>query len=118
LKAKGIGIINASPLSMGLLTERGAPQWHPASPQMREVCANAAEWCKKKGVDISQLALQYALANPDVHTTLSGTASPENLKKNVTWLEQPIDQQLLAEVLEILRPIHNVTWPSGRAENN
>ena len=31
LKAKGVGIINASPTGMGLLTLRGAPAWHPAS---------------------------------------------------------------------------------------
>jgi aryl-alcohol dehydrogenase-like predicted oxidoreductase len=62
--------------------------------------------------------VQYALSNPDIHTTLVGTASPDNLKKNVAWIEQPIDQELLAEVLKILKPIHNQTWPSGRPENN
>src|SRR5690606_37462128 len=29
-----VGVINASPFSMGLLTERGAPEWHPASEQL------------------------------------------------------------------------------------
>ena len=29
-ESKGVGIINASPLSMGLLSSRGAPAWHPA----------------------------------------------------------------------------------------
>ena len=118
LKQKGVGIINASPLSMGLLTQRGAPGWHPATAEIRASCAKAADWCKEKGVDIAQLAMQFALANPDLHTTLSGTANPDNLKKNVMWIEQPVDQQLLSEVLEILKPIHNQTWPSGRPENN
>ncbi|CAN1760673.1 L-galactose dehydrogenase [Linum perenne] len=35
LKSKGVGIINASPLSMGLLTETGPPEWHPASPELK-----------------------------------------------------------------------------------
>jgi L-galactose dehydrogenase len=118
LKEKGVGIINASPLSMGLLTQRGAPGWHPATADIRATCARAADWCKQKGVDIAQLAMQFALSNPDVQTTLSGTANPDNLKKNVAWIEQPIDQELLSEVLEILKPIHNQTWPSGRPENN
>jgi L-galactose dehydrogenase len=118
LKQKNVGIVNASPLSMGLLTQRGAPDWHPAPAEIRAVCARAADWCKQKGVDIAQLAMQYALSNPDVHTTLSGTANPDNLKKNVAWIEQPIDTQLLSEVLDILKPVHNQTWPSGRPENN
>lgn len=37
LKSKGVGIINASPLAMGLLTEAGPPEWHPASPELK-VC--------------------------------------------------------------------------------
>jgi aryl-alcohol dehydrogenase-like predicted oxidoreductase len=115
---KGIGIVGASPLSMGLLTRRGPPQWHPAPAEIKAACAKAAEYCDSQGVDIAQLAVQFALANPDIHTTLTGTANAENLKKNVAWIEQPLDTQLLNEVLEILKPIHNRTWPSGRPENN
>jgi L-galactose dehydrogenase len=40
------------------------------------------------------------------------------MQQNITWAEEPIDQSLLAEVLAILKPVHNVTWPSGRQENN
>lgn len=35
LKSKGVGIISASPLAMGLLTESGPPEWHPASPELK-----------------------------------------------------------------------------------
>jgi L-galactose dehydrogenase len=118
LKEKQVGIINASPLGMGLLTERGAPAWHPASDEIKETCARAAAYCRSKGVDIAQLAIRFALANPDLSTTLVGTANPENLKKNVKWLETSIDNELLAEVQSILEPIRNKIWPSGRPENN
>lgn len=37
LKSKGVGVISASPLAMGLLTESGPPHWHPASPELK-VC--------------------------------------------------------------------------------
>ena len=118
VEEKLVGIINASPLGMGLLTERGTPAWHPAPDEIKETCARAAAYCRSKGVDIAQLAIQFALANPDLATTLVGTANPENLKKNVRWLETPIDHELLAEVQAILSPIRNKTWPSGRPENN
>ncbi|GIV79647.1 MAG: oxidoreductase [Litorilinea sp.] len=118
LQEKQVGIINASPLSMGLLTNRGAPAWHPASEEIKQTCARAAAFCREQGVDIAKLALQFALANPDIHTTLVGTANPENIRKNVAWMEEPLDEELLAQVQQILAPIHNQIWLSGRPENN
>lgn len=35
IQEKGVGVINASPLSMGLLTEQGPPTWHPASDEIK-----------------------------------------------------------------------------------
>lgn len=117
LEEKQVGIISASPLSMGLLTERGAPEWHMAPPELKAACTRAAEHCRAQGVDIAQLAMQFALANPSIATTLVGTANPDNLKKNVEWIESPPDPALLSEVREILRSVQNMTWPTGRPEN-
>ena len=83
LKVKDIGIISASPLGMGLLTQRGTPEWHPATDDIKETCAQAVAYCRSNGVDIAQLAIQFSLSNPDIATTLVGTANPENIKKNV-----------------------------------
>ena len=118
LQQENLGIISASPLSMGLLTERGAPAWHPAPTDIRTACAMAAIYCRARGIAIEQLALQFALANPAIHTTLVGSANPENLKKNAAWTETPLDMDLLTEVRAILKPVLNKTWPSGRPENN
>jgi L-galactose dehydrogenase len=35
-KSKNVGVINASPLSMGLLTHQGPPEWHPAQSDIKE----------------------------------------------------------------------------------
>jgi len=115
---KGIGVISASPLSMGLLTNRGAPDWHPAPTAVRAACAQAAAHCRAHGADIAQLALQFSLAHPGITTTMVGTADPENMVKNIEWADNPPDPTLLAEVQAILAPIHNQTWLSGRPENN
>src|SRR5580698_857795 len=32
----GVGLINASPLAMGMLTKQGPPAWHPAPAELRE----------------------------------------------------------------------------------
>jgi L-galactose dehydrogenase len=55
------GIISASPLSMGLLTQQGPPEWHPAPPELKEAAATAAACCKDQGVDLAKLALQFAV---------------------------------------------------------
>jgi aryl-alcohol dehydrogenase-like predicted oxidoreductase len=117
LKSRGIGVISASPLSMGLLTQRGEPDWHPAPQAVKDACRKAAAHCEARGADLSKLALQFAVRNPDIATTLVGTASPENLKKNAAWIEEPLDEELLAEVQAILAPIQGATWPTGRPEN-
>ena len=69
-------------------------------------------------MDIAQLALQYSIANEDMTTCVVGSANPENVRKWVEWADTPIDQGLLDEVLEILRPIHNWFYIEGRPENN
>ncbi len=117
LQQKGVGIISASPLSMGLLSNREPPSWHPAPADVRAACAAAAKLCESRGTDVAKLAIQYALANPNIATTLVGTASPENITNNVKWADEPLDKNLLAEVLAMLAPIHNKTWPSGIPQN-
>ena len=118
LKSKHVGIMNAAPFSARLLTNQPLPPWHKATPQVRQVCRAAAEHCQKRGVDIAQLAVQYSVANPDLSTCIIGSANPENVRKWVQWVNQPLDQALLAEVLEILRPIHNWFYIESKPENN
>jgi len=118
LKEKGVGIINASPLGMRLLSDLGAPDWHPASAELKRRAAEAAAFCREQGTSIAQLAVQFSVANVDIVTTLVGTANSAHIEENVRWAETPIDQELLDDVLRILAPVHNETWPSGRAQNN
>lgn len=118
LEEKGVGLVNASPLSMGLLSTRTAAEWHPASAEIREVCKKAADYCAAQGVDITKLAVQYSTANERIPTTLVSTANPVNIRNNVEWTDEALDQELLNEVLAILEPIHNKSWESGRPEYN
>ena len=117
-QAQGVGIINASPFAMGLLTERGPSAWHPASAEIKSACARAVAHAKAKGFELGQVALPFALNHPDIATTFVGMPTVSNVRSNLRWIEEPLQKNLLAEVQEILRPIQNQTWPSGRAENN
>jgi aryl-alcohol dehydrogenase-like predicted oxidoreductase len=118
LKSKQVGIMNAAPFSARLLTNAELPPWHKATPEVRETCRRAAAHCQAAGVDIAQLAVQYSVAHPDLTTCIVGSANPENVRKWVEWADRPIDQKLLAEVLDILKPIHNWYYIEGRPENN
>jgi L-galactose dehydrogenase len=117
LKARNVGIINASPFAMGLLTEKGPPVWHPAPADYRDVCAAAVEHCRKRRRDIAKLALQFASSNRDIATTLVGTSNVKKLKQDVRWMEEPMDEGLLAEVRQLLKPILNRSWLGGLEGN-
>lgn len=116
-QARGIGVINAAPTGMGLLTERGAPAWHPASPAIIAGCRQAVEYCRAQGVDIVHVAVRFALSQPALATTLIGAASSDLVRKNVHYATTPVAPELLARVREILRPIHNHNFTRGRPEN-
>ena len=118
LKEKRVGIINAAPLGMGLLTEKGPPKWHPAPASIRDACARAVAHCRKRKASLPQLALQFATSHRDITTTLVGTSHPKKIKECVRCIDEPLDQSLLTEVQDILAPIRNEIWTSGRRENN
>ncbi len=108
-----VGVISASPLSMGLLSQRGVPDWHPAPKPLVEVCKKAAEHCASKGYPIEKLAMQFALSNDRIATTLFSSANPENVKKNLAFIEEPIDWQLVEEVREIIGDQQRVSWANS-----
>lgn len=106
----GVGVISASPFSMGLLTERGVPEWHPAPKALVEACVKAAEHCKAKGYPIEKLAMQFSIQNDRIASTLFSTTRPENLLKNIEYIKEPADEQLVKEVQEIIGDQKRVSW--------
>jgi L-galactose dehydrogenase len=118
LQSKNVGVVNAAPFSARLLTRTTLPSWHKATPHVRAVCQQAADHCAAHGVDIAQLALQYSIAHPNMATCIVGSANPDNVRNWITWADQPMDDKLLQEVLDILKPIHNWFYIEGRPENN
>jgi aryl-alcohol dehydrogenase-like predicted oxidoreductase len=118
LRSRHVGIMNAAPFSARLLTRAPLPPWHKAPEHVRAVCRRAAEHCAQRGVDIAKLALQFSLAHPDLTTCVTGSADPGRVAEWARWEAEPLDEVLLAEVLAILKPIHNWFYIEGRPENN
>jgi len=109
-ESKNIGVINASPYSMGLLTERGAPEWHPAPEALKRLSRKAVEFCRSKGVSIEQIAVSYSVQNPRIATTLFSTTNPDNVLKTIRYAEIPLDNELLREIQKIFEPGFRDTW--------
>jgi aryl-alcohol dehydrogenase-like predicted oxidoreductase len=118
LKKKGVGIMNAGPFSARLLTRAALPAWLKEPENVKAAARKASEHCTRRGVDIAKLALQFSLSNPDITSTVAGSANPDNIRNWARWAAEPLDQQLLAEVLEILRPVKNIGHQEGLPENN
>ena len=107
----GVGVINASPLSMGLLSQRGAPAWHPASRDLKMACAKAAAFCQEKGYEIEKLSMQFSTSmNPRIATTLFSSANPANVLKNIAYVNEPLDESLVTEVQHIIGDQMFVRW--------
>jgi aryl-alcohol dehydrogenase-like predicted oxidoreductase len=109
-----VGVINASPLSMGLLSSRGTPDWHPAPKDLKDACAKAAAHCAERGYPIEKLAIQFSTSlNPRIATTLFSSANPDNVLKNIGYVNDPMDAGLVAEVQEIIGDQMFVRWKNS-----
>lgn len=115
---KNVGVINAAPFSARLLSDAPLPVWHKATPEVREVAQAAAEHCRRRGTEIAKLALQYSLAHPGFASCVTGSANPDRVRQWLQWIEEPLDEELVHEVKQILKPIHNWVYCEGRPENN
>ena len=110
----GVGVINASPFSMGLLSQRGAPDWHPAGKDLQRACAKAAQYCEEQGYPIDKLAIQFSTSmNPRIATTLFSSANPKNVLKNIQYVNEPMDEELVRKVQDIIGDQMFVRWKNS-----
>jgi L-galactose dehydrogenase len=112
LKSKNVGVINASPLSMGLLAPKPPPAWHPASENLKSVCANVTTTFP----DIAELGLAFSFSRPDLASTLVGMPTCAEVKQNIATVSKTPDPRRLQAVRTLLNPVRDETWPSGNPE--
>jgi L-galactose dehydrogenase len=117
VRRRNLGLINASPLHMGLLGEGTPPPWHPAPESVKSAARAIVSLCAQRRVPASRLALQYCLDLPEVATTLVGMSTRQQVLDNVAALSTERNAELLSAVQALAKPVHNMLWPSGLPEN-
>jgi aryl-alcohol dehydrogenase-like predicted oxidoreductase len=118
LRARGVGAMNAGPFSARLLTNAPLPAWLKEPEEVKAAARKAAELCSERDIDIAKLALQFSIRNPDITTTIAGSANPNNIRNWAKWVAEPIDEDLLREVQAIFAPVKNIGHVEGLPENN
>ncbi len=113
----GVGLVNASPLHMGLLSGGGIAEWHPAPQIVKNAAARIVELCRANDVRPAVVALNYCLAHPAVATTLVGFRSVAEVDDALLTLKNQTPVELLRQIVEIANPVRNVSWNSGLPEN-
>jgi L-galactose dehydrogenase len=113
-KKKSIGLINASPLHMGVLSLSEIPSWHPAPPEIRAAGHRANEICKSHGLRLAEVALRFCLAHPYVASTLVGMSTVKQLEENLRALNPSEDASVIQEIIAAIGSNFNYIWPSGR----
>jgi L-galactose dehydrogenase len=116
-RQSGVGLINASALNMGILTERGAPDWHPAPAGLRAAGQRAVQFAKERGVSLSNQALRFCFDHTYVSSTLVGMSTREHVRANLGALQELSDPAFQREVRQLFGEFLNYVWPSGKQEN-
>jgi L-galactose dehydrogenase len=109
----GVGVMNASPLCMGLLSDHGPPDWHPAPAAVKAAADEARVRSRSRGASLAFLGMQFCYAEPRIATTISGAARAPEIEANVRAFETPIDRELLGDIQRVFATVKDVSWPSG-----
>ncbi len=109
----GLGLLNASPLHMGLLSEGPLSSWHPAPQPVREAAAAVRAACERVGVNAGTLGLRVCLDHDIVASTLVGLSNKSEVFAACEALNWTPPEDLMRTVRALVEPVHNVVWPSG-----
>ncbi len=105
-RAQNMGIIAGSPLQQGALTQRFEEQIdHGArwlSPPRRQQYKALYALLDELGMSIIELAMRFAISNPDISCVLTGARTPQEMEENLTAVEKgPLPVDLLGRLDEI-----------------
>ena len=111
--SRGVSVLAASPLHMGLLTPGGGPTWHPALASARTRATALRAAAAEFGVSLTDAALSFSLNLPHIASTVVGVASLHELRHNVATWHHPVDHTEIGRLLDRVAAIEVEPWPCG-----
>ncbi|MFL5704325.1 MAG: aldo/keto reductase [Ktedonobacteraceae bacterium] len=104
---RGVSALNAAPYGSGILAK--GPDAYPrytysqASPELLRRARQMEETCGRYGLPLAAAALQFSLRNARIVSTIVGITRPERLAETLKLAQQPIPDELWAELDAIYR---------------
>jgi D-threo-aldose 1-dehydrogenase len=100
---RGVGVVNGSPLSFGLLTGTD-PRLRPLQDSNHEyLLANATgfyDLCQANQWSVVGAAMQFPLRNPGISLTLTGPGSPEELAATLAAIDTQLPEEAWAVIAQ------------------
>src|SRR2546426_466271 len=104
---RGVATVNAAPYGSGILAK--GPGAYPrymygqASPTLLQRARQMQEACERHGLPLAAAALQFSLRDARVTSTIVGVTRPERITETLKLAQQPIPDELWAELDAIYR---------------
>ena len=101
---------------MGLFTEKGPPDWHPAPVTLKNAAKKVIELCKKYEDNAARVALTHCLRSPVADTVLTGINTKNELEITLKCVEQIekgreiVNTNLFDEINGALSGVYNKLW--------
>ncbi len=103
----GVAAVNAAPYGSGLLAKgpRAYPRYmyDTASPDLLRRAGQMEDACARHGLPLAAAALQFSLRDARLASTIVGITRPERLVETLRLVQQPIPDELWAELDSIYR---------------
>jgi L-galactose dehydrogenase len=108
-KKLGITIIQGGVTAMGLLTNQGPRDWHPASNLIKNTCKNTVDYCINNDINITEIAFKFVYNNTDINSILIGVTNLEQLYEYLDWVRNN-NSDNIETIQEKLKIIKNMLW--------
>ena len=104
---RGVAALNAAPYGSGVLAKgpRAYPRYmyNQASPDLLRRARQMEEACERHRLPLPAAALQFSLRDVRIASTIVGITRPERLVETLKLAQQPIPDELWAELDSIYR---------------
>jgi D-threo-aldose 1-dehydrogenase len=99
---KNISIIIGAPYASGILATGPGPdaryRYETAPDEIQEKTRSIQAVCARHATSMQAAALQFPLTHPAVFSVIPGGVSPEEVRSNIGYLEEPIPTALWTEL--------------------